>query len=72
MIRHGAKVQRGRGAGPHRNARAAAWTWRDIQQQPTQRVLGSKTFWRISSTVNTLGSVGYWLIDRHYQRSQAR
>jgi hypothetical protein len=31
---------------------AAAWTWRDIRQQPAQQVRGSKTFWRISSAVN--------------------
>ena len=51
------------------HALAAAWTWRDIRQQP-QQVRGSKTFWRISSAVNTLGSVGYWLIGRRYRRSQ--
>jgi cytoskeletal protein RodZ len=54
------------------HALAAAWTWRDIRQQPAQQVRGSKTFWRISSAVNTLGSVGYWLIGRRYRRSQPR
>jgi hypothetical protein len=54
------------------HALAAAWTWRDIRQQPAQQVRGSKTFWRISSVVNTLGSVGYWLIGRRYRRSQPR
>jgi hypothetical protein len=49
---------------------AAVLTWRDIRQQPAQQVRGSKTFWRISSAVNTLGSVGYWLIGRRYSRSQ--
>jgi hypothetical protein len=47
----------------------AAWTWRDIRQQPAQRVRGTKTFWRVSSAVNTLGSVGYWLIGRRYRRA---
>ncbi|HEX3964564.1 MAG TPA: hypothetical protein VHZ03_49285 [Trebonia sp.] len=47
---------------------AAAWTWRDIGQQPARQVRGSKTFWRIASAVNTLGSVGYWLIGRRYRR----
>ena len=47
---------------------AAAWTWRDIQQQPAQQVRGSKTFWRAFSVVNTLGSAGYWLIGRRYRR----
>ena len=41
------------------HALAAAWAWRDIRQQPAQQLRGSKTFWRISSVVNTLGSVGY-------------
>ena len=54
------------------HALAAAWTWRDIRQQPAQQVRGSKTFWRISSAVNTLGSIGYWLIGRRYRRSQPR
>jgi hypothetical protein len=54
------------------HALAAAWTWRDIGQQPARRVRGSKTFWRIASAVNTLGSVGYWLIGRRYRRSQPK
>ena len=54
------------------HALAAAWTWRDIRQRPAQQVRGSKTFWRISSAANTLGSVGYWLIGRRYRRSQPR
>jgi hypothetical protein len=54
------------------HALAAAWTWRDIRQQPAQQVRGSKTFWRIASAVNTLGSVGYWLIGRRYRRPQSR
>ena len=52
------------------HALAAAWTWRDIRQQPGQQVPGKKTSWRISSAVNTLGSAGYWLIGRRYRRSQ--
>ena len=54
------------------HALAAAWTWRDIRQQPAQQVRGSKTFWRFFSAVNTLGSVGYWLIGRRYRRSRPR
>ena len=54
------------------HALAAAWTWRDIRQQPAQQVRGSKTFWRFASAVNTLGSVGYWLIGRRYRRSPRR
>ena len=52
------------------HALAAAFTWRDIRQQPAQQVRGSKTFWRIASAANTLGSAGYWLIGRRYRRSQ--
>jgi hypothetical protein len=54
------------------HALAAAWTCRDIRQQPAQQVRGSKTIWRISRAVNTLGSVSYWLIGRRYRRSQPR
>jgi hypothetical protein len=54
------------------HALAAAWTWRDIRHQPAPQVRGSKAFWRIASAVNTLGSVGYWLIGRRYRRPQPR
>jgi hypothetical protein len=50
----------------------AAWTWRDIRQQPAQRVRGSKALWRVFSAVNTLGSVTYWLIGRRHRRSHSR
>jgi hypothetical protein len=49
----------------------AAWTWRDIRQQPDQRIRGSKGFWRTASAVNTLGSLGYWLIGRRYSGPEA-
>jgi hypothetical protein len=42
-------------------------TWADTL---LQQVRGSQTFWRISSAVNTLGSIGYWQIGRRYRRSQ--
>ncbi len=54
------------------HALAAAWTWRDIRQQPAQQVRGSKTFWRIASAASTPGPAGYWLIGRRYRRSQPR
>jgi hypothetical protein len=44
----------------------ATVTWRDIRRRPAQQVRGSKTFWRIASAVNTLGSAGYWLLGRRY------
>jgi hypothetical protein len=34
------------------HALAAAFTWRDIRQQPAQQVRGSKAFWRIASAIN--------------------
>jgi hypothetical protein len=45
-------------------------TWRDIRQRPARQVRGSKTLWRALSALNTLGSVGYWLIGRRCGRSQ--
>lgn len=45
---------------------AVTLTWRDISVRPTDRIRGSKTGWRIASAVNTLGSVGYWLVGRRY------
>jgi len=41
-------------------------TWRDIRRRPQQRIRGGKGLWRLLSGVNTLGSVGYWLIGRRY------
>jgi hypothetical protein len=49
----------------------ASLTWRDIKRRPAGQVRGSKTLWRILSSVNTLGSVGYWLIGRRYGRPQS-
>jgi hypothetical protein len=46
----------------------AALTWRDIRHQPEQRIRGRKGLWRFLSALNTLGSVGYWLIGRRYGR----
>jgi hypothetical protein len=40
--------------------------------QKSYRAPSRKTFWRIASAVNTLGSAGYWLIGRRYRRSQPR
>ncbi|MCU1550300.1 MAG: hypothetical protein JWR36_860 [Glaciihabitans sp.] len=39
-------------------------TWRDLQDRPAELVRGNKIFWRVASGLNTLGSVGYWLIGR--------
>ncbi len=51
---------------------AVAFSMVVLAQQPAQQIRGSKTFWRIASAVNTLGSLGYWLIGRRYRRSQPR
>jgi hypothetical protein len=45
---------------------AVTLTWRDLSARPADRIRGSKTGWRIASAVNTLGSVGYWLVGRRY------
>ena len=45
---------------------AVTVTWRDISVRPADRIRGSKTGWRIASAVNTIGSVGYWLVGRRY------
>jgi hypothetical protein len=42
----------------------AALTWWDIRHQPEQRIRGSKGLWRFLSAVNTLGSIGYWVVGR--------
>ena len=42
----------------------ARLTWRDLQTRPADQIRGNKTFWRVASGVNTIGSVGYWLLGR--------
>lgn len=49
----------------------AAWTWRDIQQRPAQKIRGSKGLWRLLSAANTLGSASYWLVGRRYGPSRS-
>jgi hypothetical protein len=46
-----------------------AFTWRDIRNRSPRQIRGGKRLWRVLSAVNTLGSVGYWLIGRRYDRS---
>ncbi|MEU6284278.1 hypothetical protein [Streptomyces sp. NPDC047028] len=43
---------------------AAVLTWRDLRTRSARRVRGEKRIWRVASTVNTLGSVAYWLFGR--------
>ncbi|MCU1527358.1 MAG: hypothetical protein JWP75_1121 [Frondihabitans sp.] len=42
----------------------AALTLRDIARRPTDLVRGDKNLWRVASTLNTLGAIGYWTIGR--------
>ncbi len=39
-------------------------TWLDLRRRPDAAVRGKKRVWRFASTVNTTGSVAYWLFGR--------
>ncbi len=39
-------------------------TWRDLRNRPDAGVRGRKRLWRIAATMNTTGSVAYWLVGR--------
>jgi hypothetical protein len=39
-------------------------TWRDLRRRPAGAVRGKKRLWRVASTLNTTGSVAYWLFGR--------
>jgi hypothetical protein len=39
-------------------------TWLDLRRRPDAAVRGKKRFWRLASTLNTTGSVAYWLFGR--------
>jgi len=39
-------------------------TWRDLRRRPDAAVRGRKRFWRTASTMNTTGSLAYWLFGR--------
>jgi hypothetical protein len=39
-------------------------TWRDLRRRPDAAVRGKKRVWRFASSVNTTGSVAYWLFGR--------
>jgi hypothetical protein len=42
-------------------------TWRDLRMRPDAGVRGQKRFWRMAATLNTTGSVAYWLFGRRRQ-----
>ncbi len=39
-------------------------TWRDLSRRPDAAVRGKKRAWRLASSLNTTGSVAYWLFGR--------
>jgi hypothetical protein len=39
-------------------------TRRDLRRRPDAAVRGRKRLWRIAATVNTTGSLAYWLFGR--------
>jgi hypothetical protein len=39
-------------------------TWLDLRARPDDAVRGNKRVWRTWSTLNTTGSVAYWLFGR--------
>jgi hypothetical protein len=48
------------------NAIIASFTWRDLRRRPASLVRGPKLLWRVWSSLNTTGSVAYWLIGRRH------
>ena len=46
-------------------------TWRDLRRRPDAAVRGRKRVWRFASSVNTTGSVAYWLFGRRRVPPQA-
>ncbi len=39
-------------------------TWRDLRTRPDAGVRGNKRLWRMVATLNTTGSVAYWIFGR--------
>jgi hypothetical protein len=39
-------------------------TWRDLARRPADAVRGPKRLWRLAATMNTSGSLSYWLFGR--------
>ncbi len=40
------------------------FTFRDLRRRPDAAVRGNKRIWRVAASLNTTGSVAYWLIGR--------
>jgi hypothetical protein len=47
-------------------------TWRDLRRRPDEAVRGPKRLWRLASSLNTTGSVAYWLFGRRRPPSVSR
>jgi hypothetical protein len=41
-----------------------ALTRKDLRARPAEAVRGNKRMWKVWSTMNTTGSVAYWLVGR--------
>jgi hypothetical protein len=39
-------------------------TWYDLSRRPDAGVRGKKRMWKLASTLNTTGSIAYWLFGR--------
>ena len=39
-------------------------TWLDLRKRPDEAVRGKKRWWRVASSLNTMGSGAYWLFGR--------
>ncbi len=42
----------------------ARFTLRDLRHRPASAVRGPKRLWRVWATMNTTGSLAYWLVGR--------
>jgi len=42
----------------------ARFTLRDLRRRPAAAVRGPKRLWRVWATLNTTGSLAYWLVGR--------
>ena len=42
----------------------ASLTWQDVKRRPEHGIRGSKAVWRVASSINSLGSVLYWIFGR--------
>jgi hypothetical protein len=40
------------------------FTVRDLRRRPDAAVRGPKRFWRVAASLNTTGSLAYWLVGR--------